>query len=88
MGPATFDFGMFVANLLFALVRHHELGNREIVDSIKSTVEGAVTTYCLSVSDRILGEQFIDRTCGFMGCELIRRYISSLIYAFGIIITV
>ena len=80
MGPATFDFGMFVANLLFALVRHNELGNREVVDSIKSMVECAVAAYCQAVSDRILGEHFVSRTCGFIGCELIRRYEPIILY--------
>lgn len=74
MGPAAFDFGMFVANLLFAMVRHSELGNRETVDAIKLAVECAVTTYCLAAGDGIVGgKEFVSQTVGFIGCELIRR---------------
>ena len=74
IGPATFDFGMFLANLFFALIRHHILGRANPKDMLWKALHASVDAYCAACGDEISGEKdFVANTCGFLGCELIRR---------------
>lgn len=75
MGPATFDFGMFLANIIFSIIRHHCLKTEEMVNTLQTKgLSAAISGYCQSVGDSITSnDDFIADTCGFIGCELIRR---------------
>ena len=76
MGPATFDFGMFLANIIFSILRHHCLKNKEVASLLQTKgLHSAITGYTQSAGDTIVTDDaFIHDTCGFIGCELIRRY--------------
>ena len=71
MGPGTFDFGMFLANLIFALIRHHILGDQAVAMTIKEAIRIAIESYMTFPDMRM--DNFVLNTCGFIGCELIRR---------------
>ena len=72
IGPATFDFGMFLANLMFVLIRHHIQNNTSAVRRIKDAINTALQSYIqvFTIKDENI---FTINTCGFIGCELIRR---------------
>ena len=75
MGPASFDFGMFLANIIFAIIRHHHLKNLSIVEILWTSLTEAIKSYYnAETSNLICGtDDFNTMTYGFIGCELIRR---------------
>jgi 5-methylthioribose kinase len=78
MGPAAFDLGMFLANLVFSMIRHVCMSDLLVVELLYQTLINAVDTYGRSCGDDIWRcDDFIRDTCGFIGCELIRRVIGA-----------
>ena len=73
MGPATFDLGTFLANLLFALIRQHVLKNTVAMDDIKQAIRASLDSYLEVYKIKTNVEEFTCNVCGFIGCELIRR---------------
>ena len=74
VGPAGFDVGAFLANLVFALIRHHCLGNGRAKDLLWTALSAAVDAYYSQCSAEIVDhEEFAATVCGFVGIELIRR---------------
>ena len=76
MGPAAFDIGMFFANLIFALIRHHVTHtSQSIVQALWEAISVSIESYT-TVWSSTDDEIFVSRTCGFLGCELIRRFVN------------
>lgn len=74
VGPALFDLGMFLANLVFALIRHHLLDNVRTKKQLWAAIPAAVDAYCAQCREMREKEELVRDTCGFMAVELIRRY--------------
>ena len=78
LGPSGFDLGAFIANLVFALIRHHCLGNKETKESLQKCIPPAIDCYCSQCgSDISDSNAFVSNACGFTGVELIRRFVVS-----------
>ena len=73
IGPALFDFGTFLANLIFALIRHHLLDNARAKKRLWAAIPAAVDAYCSQCKEVKDKEDFVRDVCGFAGVELIRR---------------
>jgi len=46
IGPAVFDMGTFLANLIFALIRHHCQYKGRVKKLLWATIPAAVDAYC------------------------------------------
>ena len=74
MGPSTFDLGIFIANLLFVYIRHQQLNNSKTAILVREAIGIAVESYT-SVYNISNMTSFITSVSGFIGCELIRRWV-------------
>ena len=76
LGPSGFDLGAFIANLVFALIRHHCLGNKEAKELLQQCIPAAIDCYSSQCgADMSNSAEFVGNACGFIGVELIRRFV-------------
>ena len=67
--------GAFIANLVFALIRHHCLGNEKAKKLLQRCIPAAIDYYCSQCGPDISdSDEFVATACGFIGIELIRRF--------------
>lgn len=82
LGPSGFDLGAFIANLVFALIRHHCLGNKEAKELLQKCIPIAIDCYCSQCGTDISDSaEFVGNACGFIGVELIRRSVVTSSFA-------
>ena len=79
MGPASFDFGMFLANIIFAIIRHSCLKANLTVELLYQGLINAIKCYYQYSGSICKESSFKEETCGFIGCELVRRLVLSTV---------
>lgn len=73
MGPASFDFGMFLANIIFALIRYSHLKDLLTVELLYQAMINAIKNYYQYSGSICKAKGFNEEVLGYIGCELIRR---------------